>query len=490
MNSSAMGLRRAQRNRRAQPRVESSERLPHGCALLLLATLAACAGAPAPIPRGELVPTPTERRLEAPPSVTVAPPEWPRVLERRRDNARMWYVRTSAETVSLQVQSRRGNDGAYPLGLVEFTTQLASIRLRHRLPGARVSSGVSAEGAFVRLEVPADELAEAVAALQHVLHHPADISDVRQLRNVWIANLRRAEAFSEARRTARYEFGGYRARLGQGLPGLSRVYQTFTPELVHGCWQERFDAQDRLLIVAGGFDDAALRAAFDARFSSQTGSTPRRPAETRAPTMPPHAVVSQHAPSPQAYVTFARIAPSLGSPDRRTYEMLVALLGGSFSGQLNTLRSTHGYTYGVSTDIAPMRGYEMLFIEMAFEPERIRPAIQALFEQLRVFLASPISEAKLNTLRNRIWAAERQALGSVQGIAALLGRAFSLRLTPRQMAERSLSIANITPSDLAAVAQRHFTSSKALLLVSGDFGEIAGFTVTRNASGFHLQEDD
>ncbi len=457
----------------------------------LLLGLAFVACRPAlPSPAHPLVATPTDD-LVTPPVGTVPPPAFPRVSEVRSGGGALWYVNAPVhEGVDILVQSRRGEDGGHPRELATLTAAVLEEQLRQLLPQASIGSGADMNGSWIAIRTTRDAIDGTFAALSHVLDGDAPpesvIGPARELMLLGVNRSHHA-LFRTSMAAARDQLHGRGVDLEEGERALRPIVEGFGQTAVDVARRERFAAEDRVFIVTGAFDAPALRASFVRHLGTERPPIERRAAHPYPQVVPRHIVLSRYAPTPQVYVVFARIAPPPTHRDRLAYEMIVDLVGGTFGSQLNgSLRETHSYTYGAHAFISRARYGDVLIIGSAFEPTEVRGALETLFDQLRTVRSRRFSEDDIRGARNRLWAKVTASLQGA-GLAAVLSTAWERRWVPRQLEARYAALADLTPAMIQEVAQRHFSSQKAILVLTGDFERVAGVLVERDDNGYHLR---
>jgi predicted Zn-dependent peptidase len=461
-------------------------------ALVVAGLLQGCA-TKLPPPRRPLVATDYANRPSPPPVARVRSPEFPSVLELRRPGGTLWYTTdVGHEAVWVRVQTRRGEDGAYPYGLTDLTTAVLENRLRGVFGDDRVFAGADAHGAFVQVGTIADRLDFTLERLADALDgEPPTIREVDQERNLLIELLEHTDEspVAGAVQAARDQVQGRAAALEEGLRHFQSLYRSYDAEQVAAVRAERFAPYDRLILVTGDVDPAALVQSFDRHFGGDVPDPPRRAPSRPTRAMPEDTALSRPMAFPQAYVVFARPAPPITSAARLPYELIVDLLGGTFGSRLNgSLRGEHSYTYGAHASIDSSRLSDVLFIQAAFHPPKVRGALDELFDEMRSVRERPFSEQEIAAARRRVWARVQEALDG-SGLPSVLARSWRMGLAPRQLEDLYRRLAEQTPDGLLQVAREWFHPREGILVVTGNFYRIGGWLVRRTGTGFHLEND-
>ena len=444
-----------------------------------------------PPPRRPLVATATEGRPERPGLREVNPPRFPRVSARRRSGGTLWYVSDpTREGVEIAVHTRRGEDGAHPLGLVSLTTEVLGRGLSEVLGPGRVSTKAYGHGAVIQMRVPTRELDRSLAALAAALEGPpphrrlVDDERILMLQSI-------EQSAHEPRRSSRAaamdQILGRPSNLREGVRHWRTRVETFDRARVDACRRERFAPADRLIVVTGAFEVRALRDSFETHFAADRPSPARLPAERIQPRAPAHGALSRPMRSARAHVVYAQPAPPPADPDRMTFALVVDLLGGTFGSRLNgSLRETHSYTYGVHAHVVSVPQVDLLFVEASFDPVDVEGAVRGLFDEMRSVHERPFSAEEIAAARTRLWA---QSQAAIEGddLGAMLGAAWTAELTPTELEGRLAALAEVTPEDVQRVARVHLPLDAGVMVITGDFDAIGGFTVVRDSSGFYLR---
>ncbi len=461
--------------------------------LSLLVVLAGSFGcrAPLPAPRSPLVTTPADARPSAPEVEPMTAPAFPTVRGVTRPGGTLWYVADhDSSKLVIRVQTRRGDDGAYPVGLLDLTTAVLEETLEDRL-GRSASSATDANGAYLQVSCTNEELPATMEALASVLDGPPpDAETIDPIRSRVLEILEHAndDPLSASRVAALDELKGREADVEQGMRRWRSSFRGYDVEAIDACRRERFAADERAVIVIGEIEVPAMLEAFDAHFGAERDPVARKAVTPFQERTPQHAALSRPMSLPQAYIVFARPAPALTEPDRLAYEMIVDLLGGTFSSRLNgSLRETHSYTYGAHAYLSASEGADVLYIQSAFHPPDVEGAVRDLFAQLRSVRSEPFSEEEVAAARTRIWSRLRQRLEG-SGLTGVLGRAWAMGRAPMTLESHYRALENVTGEDLLEVAQARFPPEHGILVITGDFRKIGGLYVERNANGFRLRD--
>ena len=455
------------------------------------AGLVACR-ASLPEPRLPLVATPTDSRPTAPDVEPMAPPAFPTVRGMTRPGGTLWYVADHRlSPLVVRVQTRRGDDGAYPTGLVDLTTTVLAETLDDRLGRGRASSGVNAHGAYLEVRSSNEELPATLEALASVLDGPPpDAETIDPIRSRVLELLENAneDPLSASRVAALDEIKGREADIDEGMRQWRSVFRGYDVDVVDACRRERFAADDRVVIVAGRIEVPRMLEAFESHFGGEREAMARKEAPPFAERTPEHAALSRPMSLPQAYVVFARPAPPPTAEEVDDHLVGQTVLGGTFGSRLNgSLRETHSYTYGAHAYLGASEGVDVLYIQSAFHPPDVEDAVRDLFAQLRSVRSDPFSEREITAARTRIWSHLAARLEG-NGLAGVLAQAWNMGLAPMTLEQRYHALEELTGDQLLAVARERFDPHRGILVITGDFREIGGLYVERTSAGFRLRD--
>jgi predicted Zn-dependent peptidase len=161
------------------------------------------------------------------------------------------------------------------------------------------------------------------------------------LRSLAVARSQPQTAANAALATAYY---GADSAFGRLIPTDEQV-KSYSLDDLKSFYRANFGAKRTRLYIAGQFDPAAVKAAIEQVF----GGWPAGPARLRlapAPRPGPQIVLVDRPGASQSTLRLAWPAPVAGSPGDIPFEVMDALLGGSFTSRITkNIREDKGYTY-------------------------------------------------------------------------------------------------------------------------------------------------
>lgn len=458
-----------------------------GLAALLVACGASALpppGVPLTVTQSGAIPAPA-----APPQVDA--PRFPRPVEHvAASGARLWLRTASHDELTVQLVTRRGDDGAHPHGILDFAIDRLRKPIRARYPAAAPYGGANLHGAYLSVRVAPDQLQPMLAFLRDTLRRPSwQARDVERARSRLRNGLEALENAVEAGAllAAAEHLEGGPGRLGHGHePWLERV-GAYTNEAMAAALEERFDPSELMVAVTGPIEADDAIAAFGSVFEAAP-TTERRAAPERRAARPERALLSQVTQAERAHVLMAQEALPPQHPERPAFDLLTELLGGTFTSLLNgSLREQHAYTYGAFAGVSASYYRDVLWVRADFEPQRVYGALQVLFAQLRQMRREPLSEEQLALGRARVWSHMRWRIEHAP--SSVLRDLWWSELTAETMESRYAALTDLTPETALTLARRAFRPERALLVVTGDFTRVSGFLVTRDARGFRITDE-
>ncbi|MEM9070164.1 MAG: insulinase family protein [Myxococcota bacterium] len=461
------------------------------CRRLALLLVAACRPS-LPSPATPLVAS-AEDAL--PPAPEVAPIEMPSLPSPEvfsiEGGPTLWVVpNPHVPAVGIRAVTRRGEDGAHPLGLVRVTAGEMAQALEELFPDADAGGTASVHSAAVSFNVPSSEVSRALDGLAAVLVNGRLDSDEAILRR----RAQRVQSYEGAEHssllsawlsTLDHRRGGD-ARVGWAHRPIVDRLKTFDQSAIQACRSERFAPADTAFLVVGPVEPSEVALLFRERFGEWTERVPRRSAPEISARPPRAAALSRMTSSERVHVLYTHSAPPPEHPDRAAFDVVVELLGGLFSSRLNALREQHAYTYGAHAYVSAAELKDLLVVRSDFEPERVEASLRTLFDELRGFRAAEIPRSRIAVARNRIWA---NLSYRADGLAYLgmLERSWATETPISTLAERYGALAELTSARLREVVRQHLSPADGLLVLTGDFDRVGGFVVRRNTDGFHLE---
>jgi zinc protease len=385
-------------------------------------------------------------------------------------------------TIYCTISTGRVADGTHP-GLAELATSLmregagsrdaAALANAAAEMGGALAIGASVNEVSVSLDVLSEEAPAAIALIADVLLRPRlPASELPRLKTDLIRNLavERSQAqgiAGEAFAQLLWGHGPY----GRPLPTEAEV-KAIRAEHIRTFVRREFGARRTHLYIAGQFDanavDTAIRRAFG---GWRAGPEPH----TLSPEGIPRRIVRliDRPGAAQSTIMMGRPAPVVTAPGFTALSVANNLLGGGLLARLNqNLREAKGYTYGVSSDLAPYPTLSAWSLATDVNTPDTAASLHEIVGELRRLRETAPSTEELRLIQNyRVG----HFLLSASSRAALLSQlAF---IDQQGLPEDWLSgyVARsyaVTPEDTQAAARQVLDPDTMTIVVVGDLGKI------------------
>ncbi|MCM2333777.1 MAG: insulinase family protein, partial [Anaeromyxobacteraceae bacterium] len=350
-------------------------------------------------------------------------------------------------------------------GLAALLAQLLTAGAGGR-DAAAFSEAVTDLGGAIEAEVTQGALTVSVQGLARNLGPTLDLlADAVQRPALSGADFEREKALLAARVDARPSeprevapvvlsaalFGAGDAR-GRPAEGYAGTVAQLTLADVKGLAPTLLHPRGAVLVVAGDFDPAALRAALTRRFGGwRSAAAPPPPAPlpfAGDPTGLRLLLVDRPGAPPTLVVGARPLAPAEGAA-RAARRLADVALGGSFTSRLmQNLREKHGYTYGARSRIGERERQPILTVSTSVQTEVTGAALQELVKELDLLTRSGVPAAEAAKAREtlRSDAAERLATS-----AALAGGLLEAALAGQPASALADEVAALDAADAALV---------------------------------------
>jgi len=385
-------------------------------------------------------------------------------------------------TVSLRVYAGGLNEGAQT-GISALTVQM----LREGAAGKKgsdLAEAAAAMGGSINLgnglhqttlgiAALAEHAPDAIRLLGDVALRPdfpaSELERLRQntLRNLAVARSQPQAAANVALANAYY---GTDNPYGRVFPTDAQV-KSYTLEDVKAFYRANFGAKRARIYVAGQFDPAAVKATIEQVF----GGWAAGPERLRVPATPqpgPRVILVDRPGSTQSTVRLAWPAPVAGSPDDIPFEVMDALLGGSFTSRITkNIREDKGYTYspGSSVDFNPDEGSWTFSADVTTDVTGA--SLKEVFGEIRKLQTEAIPDAEGTGIRT--WMSGTYILqnASQGGLIGSLAQLDLLGLPKDYITTYVPKVIAVTNPQMQQAA-RQLPLDKLMLVVVGDLAKV------------------
>lgn len=349
--------------------------------------------------------------------------------------------------------------------------------------GASVSVRVEERLIALEMTVLTPRIPAALALLADLLRHPllaaADLQSVRSQMRDALA-LRRQDPAALAAQVAHRTAWG---RDAQGeLTTADSVMAVRREDVL--ALHRRWVRPDRVAVVlAGDIDLAGAREVVGPVFGDWRLPPEPPPAEPRE--APPEAMAPVLAPTLLLHLPAAAqssvllCVPFVGTdaPDHAAGTLAVAVMGGGYSARLNQeVRIRRGLSYGVSGRIEQQR-LTGLFIAAAQTGHAHAAEVAALMQRQLLGLAlQPVTPAELAARRAALIGEFARQLDTTSGMVARIRDDWALGGAPGHLARWPQRLEAVTPAQVQAFAQRHWTPERLRTVMVGPLDRVFAAT--------------
>ncbi|HXI01907.1 MAG TPA: pitrilysin family protein, partial [Candidatus Saccharimonadales bacterium] len=361
------------------------------------------------------------------------------------------------------------DQGAGSMGAIQFADALD-------LLGASFSARAGREDSTVRLSCLTRNFGKALALYADALLRPAfDAGEWSRVHDLHVQDLVRDldQPPVVAQNVAFRAYFGDDHPYSRPVDGTPDSARSITLDEARAYRARLFRPEGAVILVAGDIDARQLREALESALGGwkpDRGSKPLTRPAYPAPAAKTFRVVMVDRPGAvQTVVRFMMPAPSYESPDRKKYDLLGTILGGSFTSRLNhNLREEHGYTYGAGCGyvMEPSLGY--MTASSRVRTDVTGAALGEFYKEFRGIRNGDVTDEEARKAR----ASERTDLiRSFSGLDGILGSATTLVVNHRPftgLGDDLAAVSKITAGDLNGIAHAAVPLESGVLVLVGD----------------------
>lgn len=340
--------------------------------------------------------------------------------------------------------------------------------------GGGINVGVGADQTTINGDVLSEFGPELVGLIADVLQRPLlPASELPRLKNdrlrqLTIAKTQPGPIANERFRQILYPNHPY----GRLYP-TEEMINSFTIEDVQKFYRENYGAARTNLYVAGRFDAAAMRKAITQAFegwprgSAHVENIPK-PVAARSISLIDRPGAAQST----IYLGLPVIAP--GHPDYITFQLMDALLGGSFASRITSnIREAKGYTYSPFSQHST-RYRDAYWVEVADVTTAVTgPSLKEIFYEIERLQKEPPTEEELQGIKNYLAGIFVLQNSSRNGVIQQLSFLDLHGLDESYLTTFVQKVMAVTPRDVQRVAQTYLVSDKMTVVVVGDKSKVA-----------------
>ncbi len=341
------------------------------------------------------------------------------------------------------------------------TRKAGDIAREVRTLGGTLNAATGYETTNYHITLPVEGFESALEIHADVLQNPAfDPGELERERGVLLEELRMYRdvpdgfglTWDELMRVA-----FTRHRFGRSVVGTEATLAGTSRDVILEYFRRGYVPENIIYVVAGAVETDRAQE----RLAARLGGLPGRPVRLDvSPPEPPQEAFRYVALSgdiEQAYLKIGFHAPPERDPDMPALHVLTHLLGVGRSSRLHQrVLEKQGLVSAIGVMEESGRDPGILVVDAVTDPEKVEPAIIAIFEEIVRFHHEPIGERDLRKALNNVRAEYLQSLETVRGQAAVLGGFEALG--DYRYAERYPDlIASITAADVTRVARKYLS---------------------------------
>ena len=256
--------------------------------------------------------------------------------------------------------------------------------------------------------------------------------------------------------------------LGWEIAGDEDSVRGLAEDDIRSFWSSTYRPANTVVAVAGDLDHDAVLELVTRNFGTGNGVVP---AFAPAPALPVERLSIEHRDLAQAHICLGVPALRRDHPDQWTLEMLNTILGeGSSSRLFQELREEAALAYDVHSFQTDYADCGSLQIYAGVDPADLRAAVDALLAELRRLRDEPVAMDELDRARAYAGGRLELRLEESRHVSAWLGIQEALHDRVLTLDDALAELAEVTPKDIQALAQRLFTDDKLCLAVISPAG--------------------
>jgi zinc protease len=262
---------------------------------------------------------------------------------------------------------------------------------------------------------------------------------------------------------------------GHPVEGFTRTLDRLSLENVRELHKLYWQPSNAFMVVAGAFDEGALRDRLERALGEWRWSTPGTTRPAPAWPQRPRLCIVDRPGAPQSVVRL--VAPGVDrlSPDRPGLAMLNAVLGGSFTSRLNfNLREKHGFTYGAASSFAFLRHPGSFAARASVFAESTAPSVREMLAELTGLRERPVTTEEHAKARATLLMRVAEGLSTTGGLAATFGELGLYDLPLDEPKRFVAALEATTADDLRSLASRYIDPDAASIVIVGDRAAIEG----------------
>jgi predicted Zn-dependent peptidase len=386
-------------------------------------------------------------------------------------------------TVNLRIYAGGLNDGDRT-GLAGLTAQMlregaagkkgSDLAEEAAAMGGSINLGSGLHETTLGIAALAERAPNAIRLLGDIALRPdfpaSELERVRQnaLRSLAVARAQPQTAANAALAAAYY---GKESPFGRLLPTDEQV-KGYTLEDLKAFYRSNFGAKRARIYVAGQFDPAAVKAAIEQVFGGWAAG-PERLGVVPTPQPGPRVILVDRPGVSQSTLRLAWPAPVAGSPGDIPFEVMDALLGGSFTSRITkNIREDKGYTYSPFSYVSENPGEASWNFNADVTTDVTGASLKEIFGEIRRLQTEAIPDAEGTGIRT--WMSGTYILqnASQGGLIGSLAERDFLGLPSDWITAYVPRVLAVTNAQMQQAAREQLPLDRMTLIVVGDLAKV------------------
>jgi len=228
------------------------------------------------------------------------------------------------------------------------------------------------------------------------------------------------------------------------------------------------------LVVVGDIKEASVRRLAQDLFGGWTGGAPAQRQLPAGAAAGSRIVIVDKPGMPQTRLIVGQISVSRSDPDYDALNLMNTIMGGGFTSRINqNLREKNGYTYGTYSYLGESAGPGRIFVSGGIRTDVTGPALSEIMKEIRGMREGTVTEAELARARGARIQALPGRFETAGYVATQMGNLFTFGLADDYFQTLPVRLGKITAEDLSAMAKKHLTPERMVIVAVGDRAKIA-----------------
>ena len=243
--------------------------------------------------------------------------------------------------------------------------------------------------------------------------------------------------------------------LGREICGDEAGIRTLAPATIHGFWSDTYRPGNTVVAVSGDMSHEESVALVAQAFGQGNGAVPGFAA---APTLPAgDRTLFARRDTTQAQVVLGVPGLARDHPDSWTLSVLNTILGDGMSSRLFlSVREEKGLTYDISSGAVDYADSGAFIISAGVDPERLKPAIAAILEELALLRDRPVSAEEMAKAKAYISGGLELRMEETRHLASWIGGQEALHDRVLTLEEALEAVAGVSATDVQRLAGELF----------------------------------